>query len=83
MQLQLIDDARSLTIASLSTTSKDIKEKIGYAGNIKAATLLGEIFVKLAAAKGIKKIVFDRNGYAYHGRIRALAEALRKGGLVF
>ena len=83
MQVQLIDDVESKTILSLSTTAKEIREKIGYGGNVKAAQSLGEAFAKLAVTKGIKGIVFDRCGYAYHGRVMALAEALRKGGLVF
>lgn len=83
MQVQLIDDMSARTILALSTTAKEIKKKCGYAGNVQAANLLGGEFAKLAIAKGIKSIVFDRNGYAYHGRVKALAEALRKGGLTF
>lgn len=84
MQVQLIDDCpMSKTILSLSTTAKEMKEKIGYGGNLKAAMELGEAVAKLAVNKGIRRIVFDRCGYAYHGRVKALAEALRKGGLVF
>lgn len=83
MQAQLIDDTESKTLLSLSTTAKELRDKLGYCGNVKAARLLGEIFAQKAAAKGIQKAVFDRSGFAYQGRIRALAEALRKGGLIF
>ena len=83
MQAQLIDDIAARTLLALSTTAKEIREKCGYGGNVKAANLLGGEFAKLAIAKGIKSIVFDRSGYAYHGRVKALAEALRKGGLTF
>lgn len=83
MQVQLIDDTCARTILSLSTTAKEVKEKIGYGGNIKAAAFLGEMFARLVKEKDIKEVVFDRGGYTYHGRVKALTEALRKGGLVF
>ena len=83
IQAQLIDDLKAKTLLALSTTSKEIKNKIGYGGNSKAAAILGELCAKAAIEKGIKTIVFDRSGYAYHGRVKAFAEALRKGGLVF
>jgi large subunit ribosomal protein L18 len=81
--VQLIDDIEGKTLLSFSTAGKDIKAKLKYGGNVKAASLLGEEFAKQASAKGIKKIVFDRGGYLYHGRLKALAEGLRKGGLQF
>jgi large subunit ribosomal protein L18 len=80
---QIIDDTKNATLFSLSTTDKEIKQKISYAGNIKAAGLFGEIFASKTKEKGITKVVFDRAGYLYHGRIKAFAEAARKGGLVF
>lgn len=83
MELQLIDDTSAETILSLSTAAKGFKEKIGYGGNIKAADFLGGMFAKLAQEKNIKEVVCDRGGYAYHGRVKALCESLRKGGLVF
>lgn len=83
LQLQLVDDTQARTMLSLSTLAGEIKGMVPYGGNVKAAIVLGEAFAKLALSKGVKKIVFDRNGYAYHGRIKALAEALRKGGLAF
>lgn len=83
MQVQLIDDASARTLLTLSTTAKEVREKVGYGGNSKAAASLGEMFAGLAREKKIEKVLFDRGGYTYHGRIKALAEGLRKGGLVF
>lgn len=80
---QLIDDIKGCTLFSLSTLSKSVKNKIGYGGNVKAATLLGEAFAKNAKDKGFGKIVFDRAGYLYHGRLKAFADAARKNGLIF
>jgi large subunit ribosomal protein L18 len=80
---QLIDDTKKVTLFSLSTADKEIKKKFPYAGNIKAAQFFGETFAGKAKEKGITKVVFDRAGYLYHGRIKAFAEAARKGGLVF
>jgi large subunit ribosomal protein L18 len=80
---QLIDDTKNITLVSLSTTDKEIKKKFPYAGNVKAAQFFGETFAVKAKEKGISKVVFDRAGYLYHGRIKVFAEAARKGGLVF
>ena len=80
---QVIDDTADKTLFSLSTLDKEVKEKFPYAGNIKAAQFFGEIFARRAKEKGITKIVFDRGGYLYHGRVKVFAEALRKGGLEF
>ena len=83
LQIQLVDDTKNQAVLSLSTSAKEVREKAAYGGNIKAANILGELFAQSAKDKGIKNVVFDRGGYAYHGRIKALASALRKGGLVF
>jgi len=80
---QLVDDTANKTLFSLSTTDKEIKEKFPYAGNAKTAQFFGEVFARRAKEKGFTKIIFDRAGYLYHGRIRIFAEALRKGGLEF
>lgn len=80
---QLIDDVNSRTLISVSTRDVKLRDKLKYGGNIKAATLLGQILAKEAKGKGITKVVFDRGGYCYHGRIKALAEAVRKSGLSF
>ena len=81
--VQLVDDEVNSIIISVSTLDKDFKEKIKYGGNVKAAELIGEVVAKKAKDKNIESIVFDRGGYLYHGRIKVLAEALRKGGLKF
>jgi len=81
--VQFIDDQSHSIILTVSTTDKEFKEKSKYGGNIKAAALLGEFVVQKAKEKNIENVVFDRGGCLYHGRIKALAEALRKGGLKF
>ena len=83
MQVQIVDDISEKTIISVSTSAKDFRKKHAYGGNVKAAALLGEILAQKAKNKGITKLVFDRGGFAYHGRVKALAEAARKGGLEF
>lgn len=80
---QFIDDTQSKSIFSFSTLDKQIKQKFPYAGNIKAAQFFGEVLAQKAKEKGITKIIFDRCGYLYHGRIKAFSDALRKGGLEF
>jgi len=80
---QVVDDTDNKTLFCMSTQDKQIKAKFPYAGNIKAATFLGEEFAKKAKEKGITQVVFDRAGYLYHGRVKAFAESLRKGGLKF
>ena len=81
--VQVVDDLKHKTLFSLSTQDKSFKEKFPYGGNVKAAQFLGEVFAKKVIEKGIKKIIFDRAGYAYHGRVKAFGESLRKGGLEF
>lgn len=83
LSAQLVDDTKNITLFSLSTLHKEIKQKFSHSGNTKAAEFFGEIFAKMAKEKGITKIIFDRAGYLYHGRIKAFAETLRKGGLEF
>jgi large subunit ribosomal protein L18 len=80
---QIVDDTQNKTLFSLSTQDKEVKQKFAYAGNVKAAELLGEVFARRAKEKGITKIIFDRAGYLYHGRVKAFADSLRKGGLEF
>ena len=79
---QLIDDENNTTILTCSTQQKELKAKV-KSNNVSAATLLGESIAKGAKDKGIDTVVFDRGGYLYHGRIKAVAEAARKGGLKF
>jgi len=81
---QIIDDSTGRTLVAASTISKDFKAKArGISGNIKGAVLVGETIGKKGIEKGIKKIVFDRNGFLYHGRVKALADAARENGLAF
>lgn len=81
---QLVDDVAGKTILSLSTASPVIKDQVKKdGGNVKGALLLGNAMADLCKKNNITKIVFDRSGYAYHGRVKTLAEALRKGGLQF
>lgn len=78
---QLIDDVAGVTLASASTLSKEFGKKPG--GNIEAAKEVGLMLAKQATEKGIETVVFDRSGYIYHGRVAALAEGAREGGLKF
>lgn len=80
---QVIDDTKNKTIFSLSTLNKETRQKFPYAGNMKQAEFFAEVFAGKLKDKGIKKVVFDRAGYLYHGRIKAFAESLRKQGLEF
>ena len=80
---QVIDDERGMTLASACTLSPEIKGQIKYGGNVDASKLVGELIAKNALENGIKKVVFDRGGYLYHGRVKALAEAAREVGLQF
>ncbi|HAJ31813.1 MAG TPA: 50S ribosomal protein L18 [Candidatus Atribacteria bacterium] len=80
---QVIDDRKGITLVSLSTLNPEIKRKEKYQGNIKAAKMLGSLLAKKLEEKGIKKVVFDRGGYLYHGRVKAVAESTRKGKVVF
>jgi large subunit ribosomal protein L18 len=83
MHIQMIDDTAGKSLFSLSSLDKEVKKSVASGGSVKSAALLGEIFARRAKDKGISKIIFDRAGYLYHGRIKALAEGLRKGGLEF
>lgn len=83
MSAQLIDDVESKTILSLSTFDKESKKSVSYGGNIPAAESMGKLFAKKVLEKGIKKVVFDRGGRKYHGRIKVFAESARKEGLEF
>ncbi len=80
---QVIDDATGKVLFSLSTNDKATKQQFTKAGNVKSSEMFGEIFAKAAKEKGFNKVIFDRAGYLYHGRIKAFADSLRKGGLEF
>ena len=77
---QVIDDVNGVTLASASSLDKAIA---GYGGHVAAATAVGKLVAERALAKGIETVVFDRGGYLYHGRVQALAEGAREGGLKF
>lgn len=79
---QLIDDLNGVTLVSASSMSKKGQDQV-YGGNIAAAASVGRLIAERALEKGIKKVVFDRGGYLYHGRVKALAEAAREAGLDF
>lgn len=81
--VQVIDDVNGVTITSASTLSPELKGSITTGGNVEVAAKVGELIATKAIEKGIKKVVFDRAGYLYHGRVKALAEAARQKGLEF
>jgi large subunit ribosomal protein L18 len=81
--VQVIDDVAGLTLASASTKSKTLREKLAKTGNKKAAEMVGEAIAKEAIGVGIKRVCFDRGPYKFHGRVKSLADAARKAGLVF
>ncbi len=80
---QLVDDTTGKILASASTLIKDIKDKLPYNGNVEAAKLVGQKIAEEATKIGITKVVFDRSGYKYHGRVKALADSARENNLVF
>ena len=83
ISVQLIDDLRGLTLGAASTMEASVKSAVPYGGNIKAAKAVGKKIAEVAKEKGINKAAFDRGHYRYHGRIKALADAAREGGLQF
>ncbi len=80
---QIIDDVAGVTLASASTRAKGLRDQLSNSGNKKAAEIVGEAVAKQALGVGINCICFDRNRYKYHGRVKTLAEAARKAGMVF
>jgi len=80
---QVIDDGKGITITAASTLDADVKEGMSSVGNIEAAKKVGASVAKKALEKGVKDVVFDRGGYIFHGRIKALADAAREAGLNF
>jgi large subunit ribosomal protein L18 len=80
---QIIDDTSGVTLTSASTACREIREGKKATGNIDAAKRVGVLVAKRAVKRGVKPVTFDRGGYRYHGRIRALAEAARENGLAF
>jgi large subunit ribosomal protein L18 len=80
---QVIDDANGQTMVAASSIEKDMRGQLKTGADVNAAKLVGKLVAERAAAKGIKDVVFDRGSYLYHGRIKALADAAREGGLNF
>jgi large subunit ribosomal protein L18 len=80
---QVIDDVKGQTLAAASTLEKSVREGGKSGANVDAAKVVGKLVAERATAKGVKEVVFDRGSYLYHGRVKALAEAAREGGLSF
>jgi len=81
--VQIIDDTTGVTLASASTRAKGLKDQLPHTSNKKAAEIVGQTIAKQAIGVGIKCVCFDRNRYKFHGRVKSLADAARKTGLVF
>lgn len=80
---QIVDDLQGVTLAAASSQMKDLKASLKYGGNVAAAQVVGKKIAEVAKEKGITQVCFDRGHYRYHGRIKALADAAREGGLQF
>jgi large subunit ribosomal protein L18 len=80
---QVIDDKSGATVASASSIDKDVRGKLKTGASVEAATAVGKVVAERAKKAGVDTVVFDRGGYLYHGRVKALAEAAREGGLSF
>jgi len=80
---QVIDDAEGRTLVSVSSLDKQLRAQVRYGGNVAAAKAVGRALAERARAAGITRVVFDRGGYQYHGRVKALADAAREAGLEF
>lgn len=81
--VQIIEDVTGRTLVTASTANKDVAEGVKYTGNVEAAKAVGQTIAKKALEQNIKQVVFDRNGFLYHGRVKALADAAREAGLSF
>ena len=80
---QIIDDEQGRTLAAASSLEKDVKGKLKTGATVEAAREIGRLVAERAVQAGVKSVVFDRSGYLYHGRVKALADAAREGGLEF
>ena len=80
---QVIDDVKGVTLAAASSIEKDMRGSLKTGANVEAAKAVGKLVAERAVEKGVKDVVFDRGGYLYHGRVKALADAAREGGLRF
>jgi len=81
--VHIIEDVTGKTLATASTLAKGTADSVKYSGNVEAAKLVGKQIAEKALAQDIKQVVFDRNGFLYHGRVKALADAAREAGLTF
>ncbi len=80
---QIIDDVKGVTVVSASTLDKEVRNTIQKTSTVEAAGFIGKLVAERAAKTGVNEVVFDRGGYIYHGRVKALADAARKAGLKF
>lgn len=80
---QIVDDLKGATLAAASTLDADLRQQVGSGANVEAARQVGELIAKRAVDAGVKEVMFDRGGFIYHGRVKALADAAREGGLSF
>jgi large subunit ribosomal protein L18 len=80
---QVIDPTGSKVVASAATVEAEVKKGLTHTGNVEAATKIGELIAERAKATGVEKVAFDRSGFKYHGRVKALADAARENGLQF
>ena len=80
---QIIDDVKGSTVVSASTLDKEIRENVKKSSTVEAASYIGKVIAERAAKSGVSEVVFDRGGYIYHGRVKALADAARAAGLKF
>ena len=83
MYAQIIDDVKGVTLVSASTLQAEVKEGLEYTDTVEAAAKVGKVIGEKALNAGIKEVVFDRGGFVYHGKIKALADAAREAGLAF
>ncbi len=80
---QIIDDAKDATIVAASTLEKEVRDNIKKTATVEAASFIGKVVAERAAKAGVSEVIFDRGGYIYHGRVKALADAAREAGLKF
>ncbi len=83
MYAQIVDDSKGITLVSASTTQKDVAEGLSATDTVEAAVKVGEVIGKRAVEAGISEVIFDRGGFIYHGKVKALADAAREAGLTF
>ena len=83
IHVQIIDDVKGVTLAAASSLEKSVRAGLKKGGNVEAAKAVGKLIAERAVAAGVKAVVFDRGGYMFHGRVKALADAAREGGLSF